>query len=143
MITTLQKEELQLYKPKFRNRSHARMDFGDWQKELNRKIKQQMPANLCFSVSVRDHFLDRLIDREADPRHIKKLIEDTIQKKMCEILFFGALHTSIPRMVFTDSIHHVMTTWSDHNRTIIVRSYFLNADRLVGLNPEFTLNPHI
>lgn len=143
MITQLRKEELQLYKPKFRNRTHARMEFSDWQKELNRKLRKQMPADLCFSVSIRDHFLDRLIDREADSRHVKKLIEDTIQLKMCEILFFGALKKDFPRMVFTDSIHHVMTTWSDHNRTIILRSYVLNDNRHVGLNPEFTLNPHI
>lgn len=88
MITALKKEELQLYKPKFRNRTHARMEFSDWQKELNRKIRQQMPPELCFRVAIRDHFLDRLMDREADSRHVKKLIEDTIQKKMCEILFF-------------------------------------------------------
>lgn len=143
MNTKTQKEDLQLYKPKFRNRTHARMEFSDWQKELNRKIRNQMPPELCFSVSIRDHFLDRLIDREADSRHVKKLIEDTIQKKMCEILFFGALEKDFPRMVFTDSIHHVMTTWAAHNRTIILRSYVLNADRHVGINPEFTLNPHI
>jgi ATP-dependent Clp protease ATP-binding subunit ClpA len=143
MITQLRKEELQLYKPKFRNRTHARMEFSDWQKELNRNLRKQMPADLCFSVAIRDHFLDRLIDREADSRHVKKLIEDTIQLKMCEILFFGALKKDFPRMVFTDSIHHVMTTWSDHNRTIILRSYVLNDNRHVGLNPEFTLNPHI
>lgn len=143
MNTQLRKEELQLYKPKFRNRTHARMEFSDWQKELNRKLRKQMPADLCFSVSISDHFLDRLIDREADSRHVKKLIEDTIQLKMCEILFFGALNKDFPRMVFTDSIHHVMTTWSDHNRTIILRSYVLNDNRHVGLNPEFTLNPHI
>ena len=88
MNTALKKEELQLYKPKFRNRTHARMEFSDWQKELNRKIRQQMPPELCFRVAIRDHFLDRLMDREADSRHVKKLIEDTIQKKMCEILFF-------------------------------------------------------
>lgn len=143
MSIKLNKDEVQLFQPKYRNRSHARMDFGDWQRELNRKIKRQMPEDLCFSVSVRDHFLDRLMDREADPRHVKKLIEDTIQKRMCEILFFGALQKDFPRMVFTDTIHHVMTTWSEHNRTIILRSYFWNPDRLEGMNPEFTLNPHV
>lgn len=142
MNTKLRKEEVQLYKPKYRNRTHARMDFSDWQKELNRKIRLQMPPELCFRVAVREHFLDRLIDREADPRHVKKLIEDTIQKKMCEILFFGALNKDFPRMVFTDTIHHVMSTWSNHDRCIVLRSYFLNSDRLVGQNPEFTLNPH-
>lgn len=143
MITALRKDEMQLYKPKFRNRTHARMDFSDWARDLNRKIKQQMPPELCFRVVVRDHFLDRLIDREADPRHIKKMIEDTIQNRMCEILFFGALNTDFPRMVFTDTIHHVMTTWSEHDRSIILRSYFLNGARHSGLNPEFTLNPHL
>lgn len=143
MSTQFNKDEIQLYKPVYRNRSHARLDFADWLRDLNDKIKKELPPELCFRVSVKDHFLDRIMDRKADPRHIKKLIEDTIQKKMCEILFFGALETSFPRMVFTDSIHHVMTTWLSNSRSIVLRSYFFNTHRHEGLNPEFTLNPHI
>jgi len=132
----------QLFKPVYRNRSHARLDFGDFQKEINTHLRSILPYHLQFKVSFSDHFLDRIMDRKADPRHIKKMIWDTLDKKICEILYFTVVEKPNPRMTFTDTIHYVMSSWVQHSKTLVFRTYVYNPNRFEGTSKEkdFVIN---
>lgn len=143
MSLKLNRDELRLGKLEYRNRSHARMDFSRFVHDVNRYLQDTLPAELRFRMVIRDHFYDRLMDRKADPKHIKELIMTTIQKKLCQILYFAVVEKESPRLIFTDSIHHVMATWNEHDRSIVIRTYMYQPDRHMGKTKEFSLNPHI
>ena len=132
-----------LYKPVYRNRSHLRMDFTEFTKSVNNYLQKTLPTHLKFRVVLRDHFYDRLMDREADTRHIKKLIFDAVKKNLCEILYFSELkEKDSNRMVFTDTINHVFTSFDTDNRLLVIRTYFHNPNRKTAIAiPEFLVHP--
>lgn len=132
-----------LYQVRYRNRSHARMDFGDFMKNLNKSLKEKLPADKQIRVQVTDHFLDRLMDRSADPEYIKKIVSSTFERNLCEIFYFmHSDHIGGVRMCFTDQINHIQVSYDRDRGVFTLRTFIHNPERHEAkLNPEFTIYP--
>lgn len=132
-----------LYRLNYRNLSHARIDFTEFLKELNIHIKKNIPKEHWFTVKLKDHFLDRLMDRKADPNYIKKIIRDAFNRKLCEIIYFKNNPDKLNnRICFTDSVNHVFLSCDLDSNSFTLRTFVQNGDRKESLlNPEFTIKP--
>ncbi len=132
-----------LYHTKYRNLSHARLDFHDFLKELNISIKKNIPKEYWFNIKMKDHFLDRLMDRKANPDYIKKIIKDSFHRNICEILYFKTIsNKDNSRICLTDTVNHVFLSYDKEYNSFTLRSFFHNPERVASkLNPEFTISP--
>ncbi len=132
-----------LYKLQYRNRSHARLDFSDFIKDINTYLRNTLPKNIKLNVQLKDHFLDRLMDRDADPNYIKKIIRMALERNLCEIIYFANMtNREGIRICFSDTINHVFLSYDEVKKSLTLRSFFKNSERNIPkLNPEFTVCP--